>query len=206
MRRKDIDWRIIRGALVSLVLSIAVSSSLVAGSNYFKQRMNKEFIRNDALFKNISQRYLAIDEEAKRIEKYFPKFVELYHRGVIGEEQRLNWVEVLQKAEKRLKLPGLSYIISTQKAYAPSYPITMGSYKLYASEMTLDLQLLHEGDFFRLLNMLNSEAKGVYNLTSCNFDVAAKGIVEKPDAANVRVSCELEWYTIKLSSGKEIKI
>lgn len=206
MHRKDIDWKIIRGALVILVLSIIVSSSLVAGSYYFKQRMDKEFIRNDAIFKNISQRYLAIDEQAKRIEKYFPKFIELYHHGVIGEEQRLNWIEVLQKAEKRLKLPGLSYTINSQKSYTPSYSITMGSYKLYESQMTLNIQMLHEEDFFRLLDVLNKEAKGAYNLTSCDFDVAAKGIVEKPEAKNIRASCELEWYTIKLANGNKIKI
>lgn len=206
MRRKDIDWGIIRGALVILVLSIIISSALVAGSYYFKQRMNREYIRNDAMFKSISRRYLAIDEQAKRIEKYLPKFMELYHRGVIGEEQRLDWVEVLQKAEKRLKLPGLSYTIDSQKAYTPSYPITMGSYKLYESEMTLNIEMLHEGDFFRLLNVLNKDAKGEYSLSSCDFDASAKGIVEKPDAKNIRASCELEWYTIKLASGEEIKI
>ena len=206
MLRKDIDWSIISGVLISLLLSIAVSSSLVAGSYYFKNAMNREYIKNNALFMNISQRYLAIDEEAKRIQKYLPEFINLYNRGVIGKEQRLNWIEVLQNAGARIKLPSLSYSISSQTDFKPPYPIVMGSYKLYKSEMTLDLQLLHEGDLLSLLDVINNEARGEYNLTSCNFDRTNRDIVERPNTANIKVSCVLEWYTIKLANGKEIKI
>lgn len=206
MHRKDIDWTIIRGAIISLLISIAVSSSLVAGSYYFENAMNKEYVRNNALFRSISQRYLAIDEEAKKIEKYLPKFISLHNRGVIGDEQRLNWIEVLRNTGARIKLPSLSYSISSQKDYTPPYSVTLGSYKLYKSEMTLDIQMLHEGDLFSLLNALNSEARGEYNLTSCNFDKGSKGIVESANAPNIRASCELEWYTIKLASGAEIKL
>ena len=168
--------------------------------------MNREYIRNNALFQNISQRYLAIDEEAKRIEKYLPEFISLYNRGVIGNEQRLNWIEVLQNTGARIKIPSLSYSISSQKDYTPPYSITLGSFKLYKSEMSLEIQLLHEGDLFSLLNALNAEARGEFNLTSCSFDKGNKDIVESANAANMRVSCELEWYTIKLANGKEISI
>lgn len=205
MLRKDIDWKIIRGAIISLLLSIMICSSLVAGSYYFENAMNREYIRNNAQFSSISQRYLAIDEEAKRIQKYLPKFIDLYNRGVIGDEQRLNWVEVLRNAGARIKLPSLSYSIDAQKDYTPPYSITLGSYKLYKSVMTLDIQMLHEGDLFSLLNALNKDARGEYNLTSCNMDKGDKEIVESPDTPNIRASCELEWYTIKLASGKEIK-
>lgn len=206
MHRKDIDWVIISGALISLLLSLIVSSSLVVGSYYFESAMNREYIRNNALFQNISQRYLAIDEEAKRIEKYLPEFISLYNRGVIGNEQRLNWIEVLQNTGARIKIPSLSYSISSQKDYTPPYSITLGSFKLYKSEMSLEIQLLHEGDLFSLLNALNAEARGEFNLTSCSFDKGNKDIVESANAANMRVSCELEWYTIKLANGKEISI
>jgi len=158
------------------------------------------------MFQNISRRYLAIDEEAKRILKYLPEFIDLYNHGVIGSEQRLNWIEVLQNTGARIKLPALSYSISSQKDYTPPYPLTLGSYKIYKSEMTLEMQLLHEGDLFSLLNALNNDARGEYNLTSCGFDKGNKDIVESPNAPNIRVSCELEWYTIKLASGKEINI
>lgn len=206
MHRKDIDWRIIRGAIISLVLSSVITGSLVAGSYYFEDAMNREYIRNNAQFKNISQRYLAIDEEAKRIQKYLPEFIDLYNRGVIGSEQRLNWIEVLQNAGARIKIPSLSYSISSQKDYTPPYSISLGSYKLYKSEMSLEIQLLHEGDLFSLLSTLNNEARGEFNLTSCNLDKGRNDIVESAKAANIRASCELEWYTIKLASGKEIKI
>ena len=52
-----------------------------------------EYNRANAAFQSISSRDLAVDEEEKLIRSYLPDFVKLHESGVIGDEQRLNWVE-----------------------------------------------------------------------------------------------------------------
>ena len=206
MKRKDIDWNIIRGALIYLVLTIIISSSLVVGSYYFKEAMKKEFNMHNALFMNISQRYLAIDEEEKQIKTYLPEFVALFNKGVIGEEQRLNWVEVLAEAEASVKLPSLAYTINSQRTYTPAFPVNFGKFQLYASEMSLQLVLLHEGDLLNLFENMNKRAHGIFTVNSCTFIKSGSIIMDNPKAANIAVDCNLDWYTIRLADGTEIKV
>jgi hypothetical protein len=205
MRREDIDWKELRGVITALVICLVVASSMLYASLYFKKQMKQEFARNDARFKSISQRYLAVDEEEKLITEYYPKFIELYNNGVIGKEQRLNWIEVLRRLTSEMKLPRLSYQIESQQPYTPGYSVKMGEFKVYSSKMNLDMALMHEGDLFTVIEELEKKAKGDFAPASCNMQ-SMSAIVEEPDAANITVSCELRWYTIKLADGSEIKI
>ena len=207
MTRKDIDWSVIRGSLIALVLSLGVSSSLVVGSYYFRDAMQTDFNRNNALFMSISNRYLAIDEEERQINKYYPQFLKLYERGVIGSEKRLNWIEVLRQTGTEIKLPSLIYSISSQRAYTPAYPMSLGRFKVFASEMELQLALGHEGDLFDLLNVMDRDAEGTFSVNVCEFQISGDIVeVENPNAANIIANCSIDWYTIKLADGSEIKV
>ena len=101
MKREDLDWSQIRGALITLVLSVSICGALVWSSYYFRDKMRLEFNRNNAQFQNISNRYLAVDEEEKLIRHFYPRFLELFARGVIGKEQRLGWIETLRPLKGR---------------------------------------------------------------------------------------------------------
>ena len=206
MNLKDIDWSIIRGALIGLMLSIIVSSSLVVGSYYFTDAMNRDYNMRNALFMNISQRYLAIDEEAKQIKTYLPEFIELYSKGVIGQEQRLNWMEMLKESESSIKLPALAYTVDSQRTYVAAFPVDLGRFQIYASEMTMQLSLLHEGDLLRLLDGLDKKVSGLFSVNNCKFSKSGDIVLDNPKAANVTVDCNLDWYTIKLADGTEIKV
>jgi hypothetical protein len=205
MKREDFDWKILRGSIVVLVVSIVVSGILVYGSYYFQKQMNRDYSRNDARFQSISRRYLAVDEEEKLIKEYYPRFIELYNKGVIGKEQRLNWLEVLRTTGLEMVVPGLSYQIKSQDTYTPSYSVTLGHFKIFSSKMTLNMRLLHEGDLFGILNRLDENAKGIYSLNSCQLSQRGS-IVENADAPNINAVCELQWFTINLASGKDLNI
>ncbi len=204
MKARDIDWKILRGGLIALTVSLAVSSSLVYGGNYFRTQMLQEFNRANAQFRSISSRYLAVDEEEKLIRTYLPRFVELYKRGVIGTEQRLNWIEMLRTSGEEMRIPSLSYQIESQQVYNPAYSLNMGRFRLYSSKMSLNMTLLHEGDLFRLLAVLDEKVQGRYSLASCRISQAASEITDNPDAGNIMVRCDLQWYTIRLADGKPI--
>jgi len=206
MKSEIIDWKILRGALILLVLSISISGSLVYGANYFRQQMQMEFNRANAAFRAISTRYLTVDEEEKLVRSYLPRFVQLYQGGIIGNEQRLNWIEVLRAIGDEYKIPSLSYQIESQQVYTPGYPLNMGRYRLNSSNMLLIMQLLHEGDLFRIFEKLNENAKGSYTLKSCNISQSVQGISEIGNAANVLVRCELQWFTIQLADGTQIEV
>jgi len=201
-----IDWKILRGSIIIFVLSITVSGSLAYGAFYFQRQMQLEFNRANAEFHTISNRYLAVDEEEKLIRSYLPRFVELYQSGVIGDEQRLNWIEILRSAGDEIRLPSLSYQIDSQQVFTPAFPLTMGNYRLYSSTMLLNMQLLHEGDLFRIIEALNENAKGSYSLSSCTITQSSTEISDSPNASNITARCELLWYTIRLADGRQIEV
>ena len=206
MKREDIDWSVIKGTLYGLVVSLVIASSLVGGSYYFEKEMGMDYTRNNTIFRSISQRYLAVDEEEKLIQTYYPKFLELYAAGVIGREQRLDWIEVLRSAGEELKIPSLSYEIQSQKIFIPSYGVDTGKYQIYMSNMKLNIRLSHEGELFRLFELLDRKAKGRYSISSCQLNNTAKFVMDNPLSANVTAECNLEWYTVKLSDGRDIEV
>ena len=206
MKSEDIDWKVLVGALVALGVCLVLGGLMVGVSFYFEKQMELEFNRNNALFQDISRRYLSVDEEEKLIKQFYPRFVELYNAGVIGREQRLNWIESLRAVGERKRLPGLNYEIKSQSVYAPQFPAVLGRYQLYSSDMSLNMQLLHEGDLLDVLEFMDRNAQGVYSVAECRFSRAGQEITLSPRIGNLVTRCDLNWFTIKLADGTEIKV
>ncbi len=205
MQRSDMDWQVLRGAFIVLAGSLVISGLMVGGSDYFASQMQRELARNQADFRAASRRYLAIDEEERLIKTYYPAFVKLYDQGILGEENRLSWIEALKGAGDKIKLPTLNYQVAAQVVHSPAFALDLGPYQLHASSMSLNMQLLHEGDLFQFFESLDRQAEGLYHVSSCRLTRSNAGIIIAPDAANITAQCELEWLSITLAAGGELE-
>ena len=206
MGSENMDWPYLRGAVTVFISVTIFSASLLAGSAYFARQMEQKYSQNSDQLRVLSHRFLAVDEEENVIKDYFPRFMDLHKTGLLGKEQRLNWIEVLQDAGDRLQLPSLSYEIRAQKTHYPEFPVPRGRYQIFVSEMTLKMQLLHEGDLFVLLNLLNERAKGLYTVSGCELTRNFVELADNPRAGNVTATCLLEWFSIKPADDPEIKV
>ena len=206
MNKLNIEWPIIRGALGVLSFCLLLSALLLGGTFHFRNAMQRDYKAHDNQFKAVSREYLNVDVDERIINDQYPKFIELYNKGVIGEERRLNWVETLENAKTALKVPELSYQIDIRKRYQPDFPLASGAYEMYASGMKLDLGVLHENDLKSLLDTLDREASGLYSVAKCELSRKEKTIASDPEKANLRADCNLLWYSIKLSGNREIKL
>jgi len=204
MAQAKVDWSVLRGALGVLGICVLVSGIILGVSYYFREEMNTEFKRHHVRFRDISRKYLAVDEEERIIKTSYPHFAELYNRGVIGRESRLSWLETLRHAGDRIKIPELRYKIDSRSEYDPDYGVTTGAYRIYASKMELDLGLLHEGDFVALTEFLDREAEGLFSISKCSFKRVTAKLDLDPDKANLSARCELQWFTVNLPGDKEI--
>ena len=205
MTRDDIDWSILRGSIMIFMASLLFSGALISGSWYFKGEMLNKYNASKKRFQAISSQYLTVDEQERKISQYHPLFLNLYDIGVIGGEQRLNWIETLRDAGERIRLPALRYEIDSQDVYNPGYTINSGNFKVYRSGMHLRLDLLHEGDIFQVLHDLDKKALGIYSVTGCKMLRRRGGLIENIEKANILTECTLDWFTIKKSDGSEIK-
>jgi len=206
MKRDDLDWPVIKVPATTFIIILLVSLGMVIGSWSFKEDMLSEHKRNKARFTSISQKYLAVDEDERIIRKYYPDFINLYKKGVVGREHRLNWIETLRESSERIKLPGLRYTISSQEKYSPGFNVSLGKFLLYSSTMKLNISMLHEGDLSHLIKDMNEHAEGMFTITECEFTRSNKTLIERRDAANINAECELQWLNIRMSDGTEIKL
>lgn len=206
MKPENIDWSVLRGALVIFVVVMTVSTVIGYAGYYFRTSMQNEYQKAQSAFNSISSRYLQVDEQEATIKAYYPRFVNLYEQGVIGTERRLNWLESLQRVTDSLEIPGLRYEIASQQQSKARWPIDTGRFQLYSSNMKLNLEMLHEADLLRLVERLGQTGAGFFSLTDCSMSRRVTEIHVESLAPNVTANCNLDWYSIKLSSGEEIKI
>ncbi len=206
MKQGDIDWAVLRGAMITLSMCVLISGALAGGSYYHRQVMQKRFDKSNALFQSISRRYLAVDQEEQLISQYYPEFVNAYNSGLIGREHRLNWIESLRLSGEKIKVPSLGYEITSQKEYTPAFNLNSGPFKLFSSEMNLRLGLLHEGDLINLLEYLDKRAEGSYSVSECEFQMSGPEIKTETDRANINATCLLNWFTINLADGKKLDL
>jgi len=206
MTRDELDWSVIKFHTIIFIGVLMVSLALIFGSLSFKDDMFGKYKNNKAMFSSISQKYLSIDEDEKIIREYYPEFIALYRKGIIGREHRLNWIETLRASSERVKVPGLTYDISPQEEYSPEFSANLGRFALYSSTMKLNISMLHEGDLSRLIKDMNEHAEGLFTITKCRFIRTSKKIIEKRDAKNITADCELQWINIRMADGSEIKL
>ncbi len=204
MSQANVEWPVIRGAVIVFSVAVLITACMIGASLYFKQQVYAEFIRNKSMFQSISQRYLSVDQEENMIQEYYPQYVELLEEGVIGREQRLNWIEVLRAYGEDRKLPMLQYEISSQDEYTFDYPLQLGKFKIYNSRMKLNLKLLHEGDLVNLLRTIDNEALGLNSVNNCEITRSQRETLFDIKKPNIEASCEINWLTIKKSDGEEL--
>jgi hypothetical protein len=204
MKLPENTWPILRGALGWLLLCLVLSVVLLKLSLYIRGQAESSLTQQDRWLKDISRRYLSIDDEKRIIKEHYPRFVTFYRHGVIGEEQRLNWLETLKRSEKALMIPSLRYEIQSREPYAPDFGVQPGVFQINASVMKLTLGLLHENDLALLLRELDKNATGLYSVKGCTLKRAQKEIGSDPSKENITAECELLWYTLSLANGNEI--
>lgn len=201
-----IDWSVLRGAIIVFVISLTISASLIAGTWYYKENMEVKYNVNKKRFQTVSNQYLAVDQEEKLVRQYYPEFINLYNKGIIGQERRLNWIEILHNSSEHSKFISLRYEIDPQAQYTPDFTLNYGIYKLFNSSMKLNMDLLHMGDLRKLIDDLDRNAQGIFNISNCKLKRTGDGRFELEIKPNIAAVCELHWLNIKRSDGSDITL
>ena len=190
--------------LSTLLIVFAFSTILIVVSQSIWQSSadNKRDAQND--LDSAKQRYYTALDRKKLLEEYSSKYEQLAYTGVVGDEHRLNWVDIIERTTKNFQIPYLKYKIDKQKSItSPNLTQSYPGLDLLYSIMTLELQLLHEGDLYTVLNSLEKQAKGLFDVQNClivrNLTQSADLLDSRSDK-NFSAKCTLNWYTMKKKS------
>jgi hypothetical protein len=109
-------------ALGRPLLALAVVAGLSAGGILFAERLVKDargsLTKAQADLGEARKRVHRSGEERDALLRYVGPYQTLAQRGIVGEEQRLAWVDALRIANNEAQLYGIEYEVGAQQAYA----------------------------------------------------------------------------------------
>ncbi|HSD41988.1 MAG TPA: hypothetical protein VLD36_08975 [Burkholderiales bacterium] len=151
---------------------------------------------------NAQNRLARATEEEREIRERLVDYRKLRDRGLIGDEQRLEWVERIVEIKSRRKLFDLKYSIEPQRA--AEYPgiAGAGDVEFMVSSMKVDIALLHEEDLFRFLEDLRSALNSHVLVRSCTMLRIDRGGSERAVGPRLRADCAIDLVTIRDSKAK----
>lgn len=187
--------------LTIFLLSIIIATSIIVLSHSILQTsIENKTSQNTALI-NVKQRYYTAIERRRLLEEFESRYIALQKSGIATTEDRLNWVDAITNITNHNKIPYLKYKINQQikvksGALSSRYP----DIDIYKSTMTLNMQLLHEGDLYTIINNLDKKAKGLFDVESCTIaknQTQNTPLIEKDSDKNFASVCVLNWYTMQ---------
>lgn len=192
------DLRKIAAGLVTFVVFAAAGAAAVFWTLDQAAEAKRDYGLSQARFAEADRKLREVNREEEEIRANSALYRALETRGIIGPEQRLEWVELIAGIRKARRLFDIDYEFSPQQALAGSSP----PYRFNASTMKFRLPLLHEGDLFRLLEDIQSRAPAHVQPRQCSLErIGGTGLSNL--APHLTGSCTLQWITItnELSTG-----
>lgn len=189
----------VRTALLVFLATLACSVGAIVFSRWALHDAQASQTRAQQLRNEARQRYVNVETEKQEIAIYQPQFAVLRERGLIGQENRLEWVEAIRQVQEQRRLLPISYEIAPQQPVVMEPALDLGGYSMRGSRMKLHMELLHEGDLFSLLSDLR--ARSHYTVQDCSIKRAASGgnpaaAPDAPLAPALSADCTLNWLTL----------
>lgn len=190
------DLHKLRWHLLALALLLSGAAGLAIWSYAANEQARRELDSTTAQFRQTEAKLRQVRTEEQEIKDKSALFLRLLSGGVIGEEHRLDWTEMLRDSQRLLRLPRMSY------EFAPQIPLESGAagdYAFYASAMRIQMQLVHEYDLINFLDLVQRQAKALVVVRSCN--VRRPGAQGGETGNNLIAECDLDWITARGASA-----
>ncbi|MFA9218352.1 MAG: hypothetical protein ACEQSK_14790 [Sphingomonadaceae bacterium] len=191
------EFALIRLAVVTLAGAAGIGVAAVFASGWYlhdaaDNRTQAQQSRDAAY-----ARFAQVENEKQEIRDFQPQYLELRSNGLIGEENRLNWVDQIRQIQEQRRLPPLNYEIEPQQPVRVEGNMALGGYVLRGSRMNLHMDLLHEGDLFNFLSDLSE--RSYYAVQDCTLKRTG-GAENIPNAPTLSADCKLNWLTLVLEN------
>ena len=193
------DLKKLQISLLVCLLMIVMGAAVVFFANGATRSAQHERVTAQAQRNDYVGKLQRVSSEESEIKEKSALFQRLQKRGIIGEEQRLEWVELLKDIRDKRRLIDLVYEIEPQRPLdvAPGAGFTFN-----VSPMKVQLKLLHEEDLTRFLGDLNEQARALIQVRYCKVTRQPQGQAGTSGQANLLAECRIDWVTLREVAGK----
>jgi hypothetical protein len=194
------DLKHLQWAIAFLVVMTLIGAGLVWTTQQMKTRMEATFQQTTAARLDVQSKLARARDEQQELSDKIARFQTLKSKGYIGPEQRLDWIETIARIKTARRIPKLDYEFAPQRAADASLVAggaTAGGFEIMASQMRMQLQVLHEGELLAFLAELRDTVQALVQVRSCSLERIAAGTNERGVGAQLAAECTLEWITLR---------
>jgi hypothetical protein len=190
------DLPYLKWSLLTLLLTLTIGGSAAfISQKYTTNAQNAKHAAQQQLTEARSKLNAARDDQ-ENMATYTKEYSAIQRRDIIGDEQRLNLIEELETLRKRNRVLDFKYAIAPQQPYKPAPALDSRSFDLRLSPMTLQIELLHEGQLINFFDSLRHDVNGWFILDHCALERVSGS------TAQLKADCAGGWLTLKNRNAK----
>lgn len=182
--------------LAVLAATVIAGAALVSWTRAEIAKSQRLLVGQENQLREARNRFQRSGEERDLIVRYKPPYEALRSQGLIGPEQRINWLDALRTSNQQARLFGAEYQVTTQQPYPYATDFNAPRLGMAQSIMKLSLRLAHEGELLRFFRQLESQGAGAFDINECLLERITNAEAPLGPQANLRADCELAWITI----------
>jgi hypothetical protein len=182
------------------VAMIAAGAAAVVLSNVYLAKARAERLTAAEDRRAAQDKLARATSEEREIREKLVDYKRLLERGIIGDEQRLDWVDTIGQIKAARRIHDIKYSIAPQKAYeVHGAGPTGGDVEFRVSELKLEMQLLHEEDMLGFLEDLQRQLKTHVMVRSCSVQRLDRpgGFERSGVTPRLRAECTVDLLTIR---------
>jgi hypothetical protein len=185
--------------LLALLLALGVGVTVVMLAQSYFERAQKFQNSASKRLSDARTNLSAAQEDRLNMANYTQEYAAMLQRNIIGNENRLDWIDGLEAIRNQNLVLGFKYTIEPQKPYKPPVAVNSGNFSMNQSSMLLTFDLLHEGQLANFFRALRNNIKGQFLLDGCSIErvSSTSGLDTAALAPQLTATCRGEWLTLK---------
>jgi hypothetical protein len=187
-------------ALGQPLIVLGVTLALCAAGIVYSARLIKQgradLAAAQVQLKEADERVARSGEEVDTLKRYIGPYQQLERVGIVGEEQRLNWIDALRVANVDAQLYGVDYEVGSQVPYSFAEEVSAGGLPVHQSLMKVRLGLLYETDLLTFFRVLAEQNVGAFSVNQCSLQRLTSDVSKPLNQPTLRAECDIAWVTI----------
>ncbi len=184
----NFNWK--KYAVTIPLTAVALFSISFASINYFS--LTKELDQSKRNINQIKQDVRSAIIKKNQLKGYFLQLHKLSQQGYISEPNKLKWLQALQKAADMHQIPQIQFTLyPTVDSKSSESQGSPAESNLLLTPMEINMELMHEGDFYLLLTELRNTTNGIFTAEECDIKRVDKKLTG--DNVTLQAKCHLNW-------------
>lgn len=188
------DLKRLRMPLALAVVLFALGAACLVTSEYYRDGAKKARDATRLSRMAAQERVSKVSEEERELRENLVYYERMRRSGMMGEQNRRDWIESIAKIKNDRKLFEIKYGIEPQKPL--DYPgiVATGAADFVVSRMRLEMMLLHEEDLLRFLADLEAAGKAYVSVRHCTVSRIERAAALQP---RLRADCQVDLVSVR---------